>query len=54
MYNECEICGNKLTTKSIEEIILVNKSRNIPINRMSVCTPCYRNYDFTIGVVEYG
>jgi len=53
MYNKCEICGSKLTDKNIEEVILINKTRNIPINKMFVCTSCYRDYDFTIGVVEW-
>ena len=53
MNDNCEVCGSKLTDKNIEEIILINKNRNIPINKMFVCTLCYRDYEFTIGVVEW-
>ena len=53
MNKVCEICGTEIPHNTGERLILLKHFGSLILNEMWVCSDCYRNYDFTIGAVEW-
>lgn len=54
MKYECEICGKITTKENTRFIVLTDELTDEVLETLQVCKVCRPQYEYTIGVVEFG